>query len=71
MSRLTDGSNLILCDTRPSRQGAGAAGPVVNVDQGPRQSLGYPKILHTGKETLIAWGMRKPSAKIVTALLKK
>jgi hypothetical protein len=49
----------------------GAAGPVLNVDQGSRQSLGYPKILHSGTETLIVWGTRKPSAKIVTALLKK
>jgi hypothetical protein len=49
----------------------GAAGPVLSVDQGSRQSLGYPKIVHAGKETLIAWGTRKPSAKIVTALLKK
>lgn len=49
----------------------GAAGPVTQVDQGVRASLGYPKILHAGTETWITWGTRKPTSKVVTALLKK
>jgi len=48
----------------------GTAGPVFQVDQGSRQGLGYPKIVRTGNETWIAWGTRKPTSKVVTALLK-
>ena len=43
----------------------------MQVDQGSRASLGYPKILHAGTETWIAWGTRKPIVQSVTALLKK
>jgi hypothetical protein len=33
----------------------GAAGPVAQVATGTRKSLGYPKIVHAGGETWIAW----------------
>lgn len=34
----------------------GAAGPVLQIAEGSRQSLGYPQLLHTGSGTWIAWG---------------
>ena len=49
----------------------GTAGPVIQVAQGSRSNLGYPRILHTGSDTWITWGERKPTSKVVTALLKK
>ena len=47
---------------------AGAAGPVLEVAGGSRQSLGYPQLMHAGSETWIAWGDSK-SAKIQTVRL--
>jgi hypothetical protein len=47
---------------------AGAAGPVLQIAEGSRQSLGYPQLLHAGAETWIAWG-DSPSAKLQTARL--
>ena len=35
---------------------AGVAGPVTQVAQGSRQSLGYPRLVLVGKEAWIAWG---------------
>lgn len=35
---------------------AGVAGPVVHIADGSTQSLGYPRLLHSGNETWIAWG---------------
>ncbi len=35
---------------------AGVAGPVTQVSQGSRQSLGYPRLGRVGKEVWIAWG---------------
>jgi hypothetical protein len=47
---------------------AGAAGPVLQVAEGSRQSLGYPRLLHSGSDTWIAWGDSKTGVK--TAQLK-
>jgi hypothetical protein len=35
---------------------AGVAGPVTQVAQGSRSSVGYPRLLQVGKEAWIAWG---------------
>ena len=47
---------------------AGAAGPVLQVAQGSRQNLGYPRLLQAGNETWLAWGTADP--KLQTARLK-
>ena len=47
---------------------AGVAGPPLTVAEGGRQSLGYPRLVHAGNETWIAWGDAK--AGIKTAQLK-
>ncbi len=47
---------------------AGVAGPALQVAEGSRSSLGYPKVLRAGTETWIAWGDAK--AGIKTARLK-
>jgi len=47
----------------------GATGPVLQVDQGARQAIGYPRLVHTGGETWIAWGSPTGS-KVQTARLK-
>ncbi|HEY7338481.1 MAG TPA: hypothetical protein VH639_26580 [Bryobacteraceae bacterium] len=47
---------------------AGVAGPVVEIAQGSRASLGYPKLGHSANETWIAWGDSKTGVK--TAQLK-
>ncbi len=49
---------------------AGVAGPVVEVAKGSRKSLGYPRILRTGNETLVAWTSENTSAKVQTARVK-
>jgi hypothetical protein len=49
----------------------GNAGPVTQVDQGSRQSIGYPKIQRAGSETWVTWGTRKTTTKVATALLKQ
>ena len=49
---------------------AGVAGPVVQVASGGRQGLGYPRVVHSGMGTFIAWGTSKPEAKLATARLK-
>jgi hypothetical protein len=49
---------------------AGTAGPVAQIAEGSRQSLGYPQLLHAGNETWIAWG-DSPKAKLQTARLVK
>ncbi len=45
----------------------GALGPAVQVAQGSRMDLGYPRLLHAGSDTWIAWG----NAKVQTARLEK
>ena len=50
---------------------AGAMGPVVQVAQGSRKSLGYPRILQVGNETLVAWTSSTTNAKVQTARLTK
>ena len=50
--------------------GAGVAGPVTQVAQGSRQSIGYPRLLHTGNETWIARG-NSGTSKVQTARLAK
>jgi hypothetical protein len=50
---------------------AGAAGPVVEVAKGSRKSLGYPRILRDGNETLVAWTSENTSAKVQTARVGK
>ncbi len=47
---------------------AGVAGPVLQVAEGPRAKLGYPRVVHSGSDTLIAWGDAKTGIK--TAELK-
>ena len=47
---------------------AGAAAPVVQVAEGGRMALGYPRLLHSGSDTFIAWGDAKH---VQTARLKK
>ena len=49
---------------------AGATGPVVEIAQGSTQSLGYPRLLHAGKDTWIAWG-NSATTKVQTARLVK
>jgi hypothetical protein len=46
---------------------AGVAGPVTQVAQGSRMDLGYPRLVHAGNETWIAWG----NTKVQTAGLTK
>ncbi|MBV8842962.1 MAG: exo-alpha-sialidase [Bryobacterales bacterium] len=46
---------------------AGAPGPALKIAEGPRQSLGYPKLIHAGNDTWIAWGDAKTGVK--TAVL--
>ena len=50
--------------------GAGVAGAVTQVAQGSRASIGYPRLLHSGIETWIAWG-NSGTSKIQTARLAK
>jgi hypothetical protein len=50
---------------------AGAPGPVVKIAEGGRMALGYPKLFHSGNETLIAWGSAREGSKLETARLKK
>jgi hypothetical protein len=49
---------------------AGVAGAVTQVAQGLRLSVGYPRLLHAGGETWIAWG-NSGNAKIQTARITK
>jgi hypothetical protein len=35
---------------------AGVPGPIVEVAKGGRMALGYPKLVHNGSDTFIAWG---------------
>jgi hypothetical protein len=44
----------------------GSPGPVTKVAQGSRSSIGYPRLLHTGAVTWIAWG-NSGASKIQTA----
>src|SRR5579871_4650655 len=50
--------------------GAGVAGPVLQVAQGSRSNIGYPRLLQAGGETWIAWG-NSGNTKIQTARLVK
>jgi hypothetical protein len=47
---------------------AGAAGLVVQVAEGGRMGLGYPRLFHSGGDTFITWGDAK---QVQTARLKK
>jgi BNR repeat-like domain len=47
---------------------AGAAGPVIQIAEGGRMALGYPRIVHSTAGTFVAWG---DSKQIQTAQLKK
>jgi BNR repeat-like domain len=47
---------------------AGAAGPVVQVSEGGRMGLGYPRLFSSGGDTLVAWGDPK---QVQTARLKR
>jgi hypothetical protein len=49
---------------------AGVAGRAVPVAEGSTQSIGYPRLLQTGKETWIAWG-NSTSGRVQTAMLVK
>jgi hypothetical protein len=46
----------------------GQAGPAVRVAEGAKAAIGYPRLLHAGRETWIAWG-NSGTAKIQTARL--
>jgi hypothetical protein len=46
----------------------GVAGPAVRVAEGGKAAIGYPRLLHAGRETWIAWG-NSGTAKIQTARL--
>jgi len=48
----------------------GVAGPVKQIAEGSKQSLGYPRLWHGGSETWIAWG-NSSTAKIQSARLVK
>ena len=48
----------------------GVSGPAVKVAEGGRATIGYPRLLHAGRETWIAWG-NSGTAKIQTARLLK
>ncbi len=43
---------------------AGVAGPVLEIAKGDRSDLGYPKLVHAGSETFIAWGSKVQTAAI-------
>jgi hypothetical protein len=47
---------------------SGVAGPPLQISRGSKQSPGYPRLLHTGNDTWIAWGDLKASPR--TAYLK-
>ncbi len=49
---------------------AGMPGPVVEAAQGGRMALGYPRVVHAGKDTFIAWCNPKSGSPLVTAQLK-
>jgi hypothetical protein len=49
---------------------AGVAGPAVRLAEGGKPAIGYPRLLHAGRETWIAWG-NSGTAKIQTARLLK
>ncbi|HTS48364.1 MAG TPA: exo-alpha-sialidase [Bryobacteraceae bacterium] len=46
---------------------AGAAGPVLQIAQGEKSELGYPKLVRSAKDTFIAWGS---GSKVLTASLR-
>ena len=50
---------------------AGVAGPVVEVAQGAKRSLGYPRILQAGNETWVAWAGSEGVSKAQTVRLRK
>jgi len=50
---------------------AGVTGPVVEVAKGSRKSLGYPRILQAGNDTLVAWTSSTTNAKVQTARVGK
>jgi hypothetical protein len=47
---------------------SGSAGPVLQVAEGGRMGLGYPRLFHSGADAFIAWGDPK---RLQTARLKK
>jgi len=47
---------------------SGSAGPVLQVAEGGRMALGYPRLFHSGADTFITWGDPK---RLQTARLKK
>jgi hypothetical protein len=49
----------------------GAPGPPIQVAQGSRKSLGYPRILQAGNDTWVAWADSTRDAKIQTARVPK
>ncbi len=50
---------------------AGVAGAVIQVAQGARRDLGYPRLLQAGNETWVAWTSSAVPAKVQTARLVK
>jgi hypothetical protein len=63
IEQTADGGQVMVRRVSP----AGVAGPALEVAKGGRMALGYPKVFHSGNDTLIAWGSTK---KVETAVLK-
>lgn len=70
VSWLEDGPNNTRVLAR-SVSAAGVAGPVVQVAEGGKAALGYPRIFHSAGGSFIAWGGGKAGAKVQTAGLTK
>ena len=49
----------------------GALGPVIQIASGSKQSLGYPKLIHSGADTWIAWASAGADGKVQTARVTK
>jgi hypothetical protein len=48
----------------------GSTGPTVQLAEGGRMALGYPRVINVGQETWVAWGSPKDS-RVQTAILKR
>lgn len=49
----------------------GTEGPAMQIAEGSKTSLGYPKLLRTGGETWIAWGSASGDGRVQTARVAK
>jgi hypothetical protein len=60
-----DGARILLREI----SNAGLAGPITQLAQGSRKSLGYPRILRVGNDTWVAWTSSATAGKVNTARL--